>query len=55
MRYPDGGGLDAGERAGREQMRLATMAAYCAAVGLPFIPRALTWEPGERASHIKRS
>jgi hypothetical protein len=25
----------------------ATMAAYCAAVGLPFIPRALTWEPGE--------
>ena len=27
----------------------ATMAAYCAAVGLPFIPQALTWEPGERA------
>lgn len=27
----------------------ATMAAYCAAVGLPFIPRALQWEPGERA------
>jgi hypothetical protein len=26
----------------------ATMAAYCAAVGLPFIPRALTWEPGKR-------
>jgi hypothetical protein len=26
----------------------ATMAAYCAAVELPFIPRALTWEPGER-------
>ena len=26
----------------------ATMAAYCAAVGLPFIPWALTWEPGER-------
>ena len=24
------------------------MAAYCAAVGLPFIPRALVWEPGER-------
>jgi hypothetical protein len=24
------------------------MAAYCAAVGLPFISRALTWEPGER-------
>lgn len=27
----------------------ATMAAYCAAVGLPFIPRALRWEPGERS------
>jgi hypothetical protein len=27
----------------------ATMAAYCAAVGLPFIPEALTWEPGERS------
>ena len=26
----------------------ATMAAYCAAVGLPFIAQALTWEPGER-------
>jgi hypothetical protein len=26
----------------------ATMAAYCAAIGLPFDPRALTWEPGER-------
>jgi hypothetical protein len=26
----------------------ATMAAYCAAVELPFIPRALTWKPGER-------
>ena len=26
----------------------ATMAAYCAAVGLPFIPEALTWQPGER-------
>ena len=26
----------------------ATMAAYCAAVGLPFIPEALSWEPGER-------
>ena len=24
------------------------MAAYCAAVGLSFDPRALTWEPGER-------
>jgi hypothetical protein len=27
----------------------ATMATYCAAVGLPFIPRALRWEPGERS------
>lgn len=27
----------------------ATMAAYCAAVGLPFIPQALTWEQGERS------
>ena len=26
----------------------ATIAAYCAAVGLSFDPRALTWEPGER-------
>jgi hypothetical protein len=26
----------------------ATMTAYCAAVGLPFIPQALTWQPGER-------
>jgi Sulfotransferase domain len=26
----------------------ATMAAYCSAVGLPFIRRALIWEPGER-------
>ena len=26
----------------------ATMAAYCAAVGLPFRPRALAWEPDER-------
>jgi hypothetical protein len=26
----------------------ATMTAYCAAVGLPFNPRALTWEPGEQ-------
>jgi hypothetical protein len=26
----------------------ATMAAYCAAVDLPFMPEALTWEPGER-------
>jgi hypothetical protein len=27
----------------------ATMAAYCAAVGLRFIPEALTWEPGDRS------
>lgn len=27
----------------------ATMAAYCTAVGLPFDPRALTWEPGKQA------
>jgi hypothetical protein len=27
----------------------AAMAAYCAAVGLPFNSRALTWEPGERS------
>ena len=27
----------------------ATMAAYCAAVGLPFIVEALTWEPGDRS------
>lgn len=26
----------------------ATMAAYCAAVGLPYLPHALTWEPGDR-------
>jgi hypothetical protein len=26
----------------------ATMAAYCAAVELPFVRQALTWEPGER-------
>ena len=26
----------------------ATLAAYCAAVGLPFRPEALTWAPGER-------
>lgn len=26
----------------------ATMSAYCAAVGLPFFPQALTWAPGER-------
>ena len=27
----------------------ATMAAYCAAVGLPFKPQALIWQPGERS------
>lgn len=27
----------------------ATMAAYCAAIDLPFIPEALAWEPGDRA------
>jgi hypothetical protein len=27
----------------------ATMAAYCAAVGLEFMPGALSWEPGERS------
>jgi hypothetical protein len=26
----------------------ATMAAYCSAVELPFVPEALQWEPGER-------
>jgi hypothetical protein len=26
----------------------ATMAAYCAAVDLPFLPQALSWEPGAR-------
>lgn len=26
----------------------ATMAAYCSAVGLPFVPDALRWEPGDR-------
>jgi hypothetical protein len=26
----------------------ATMRAYCAAVGLPYLPHALTWAPGER-------
>jgi hypothetical protein len=26
----------------------ATIAAYCASVGLPFNPRALSWEPGEQ-------
>ncbi|MFE9818646.1 sulfotransferase family protein [Streptomyces sp. NPDC005773] len=27
----------------------AVVAAYCEGVGLPFLPEALTWEPGERA------
>ncbi|MQY12346.1 hypothetical protein SRB5_24790 [Streptomyces sp. RB5] len=27
----------------------AVVEAYCAAVGLPYLPEALTWEPGERA------
>jgi hypothetical protein len=27
----------------------ATMSAYCSAVGLPFMPEALTWKPGDRA------
>ena len=27
----------------------ATMAAYCEAVGLPFLPEALKWTPGERS------
>ena len=27
----------------------ATLAAYCAAVGLPFVDHALRWEPGERS------
>ena len=26
-----------------------TIAAYCAAVGLPFLPEALSWQPGDRA------
>ena len=30
----------------------ATMAAYCATVGLPFIPRALTWEPASGLSGV---
>jgi hypothetical protein len=36
--------IDSGDLVARPA---ATMAAYCAAVGLSFIPRALTWEPGE--------
>ena len=26
-----------------------TMSAYCSAVGLPFVPEALSWQPGDRA------
>lgn len=37
--------IDSGDLVARPE---ATMAAYCAAVGLPFIAEALTWEPGER-------
>jgi hypothetical protein len=37
--------IDSDDLAARPE---ATMAAYCAAVGLPFIPQALRWEPGER-------
>jgi len=37
--------IDSDDLVGRPE---ATMAAYCAAVGLPFRPRALTWEHGER-------
>ncbi len=33
----------------------ATMAAYCAAVGLPFIGDALRWEPGERPEWVRSS
>src|SRR5688572_12401542 len=33
----------------------ATMAAYCAAVGLPFIADALSWEPGERSEWARAS
>jgi hypothetical protein len=33
----------------------ATMAAYCAAVGLPFLPEALTWEPGPRPEWARSS
>lgn len=38
-------GIDSDDLLSRPE---ATMAAYCAAIGLPFIPRALKWEPGER-------
>ena len=38
--------IDSDDLAARPE---ATMTAYCAAVGLPFDPRALTWEQGERS------
>lgn len=37
--------IDSGDLVARPE---ATMAAYCAAVGLPFISSALTWKPGVR-------
>lgn len=37
--------LDSDDLAARPE---ATMKAYCAAAGLPFLPEALTWEPGDR-------
>lgn len=37
--------LDSDDLAARPE---ATMKAYCASAGLPFLPEALTWEPGER-------
>jgi hypothetical protein len=38
--------IDSDDLAARPE---ATMAAYCAAVGLPFNPRALSWDHGERS------
>ena len=37
--------IDSDDLAARPE---TTMAAYCAAVGLPFIPEALSWEPGDQ-------
>lgn len=37
--------LDSDDLAARPE---ATMKAYCAAAGLPFLPEALAWQPGER-------
>ena len=37
--------IDSGDLVARPE---ATMAAYCAAVDLVFVPGALSWEPGER-------